>query len=267
MRIVKLLSHCARKATRLASKNAPTLLVTSGIVGMIGAIGLSARAGYISREKVAEVRKDVRYTSEDPRKEIVKSVVPLYLPVVIAAGGSIAAIVFGRKLDLKRQAALAAAYTTLSETMDIYQKKVIEHLEDGVEEHKKILGEIAEQDLVEKMPESYKDEHERGAQIVGKGDTLVYDRTTGRYFYSTVDIIREAESKITKMLLDGSVTVNDFYEMMGLPDYSYVGNAIGWDLDRCLPDIVFRSMLDEQNRPCLVLTYSTVVLHPEELKC
>lgn len=246
------------------TKNAPAILVGVGTASVIAGAVCACKASWKAKEVHSAMHMERGYVEPELKQEYLKRVAPSFIPVVILTGGGIACFMAARRLDLKKQMAMASAYSMLSETANLYQDKVIERL--GQEQHEEIMNEIAEQDLITKFPATY--EEESGVAIVapGKGDVLVFDKVTGRYFYSDLARLKDAEAEVTRRCLDEmSVTVNDFYEAMGLPDVSYVGNAIGWDAMKCPPDIFYRSMLDENNRPCLVLVYETTVVNPYEL--
>lgn len=265
MSLAKACAHSLRVLRRIADCAGPSVLFRCGVAGGVTACILSARAGWVARGRSDDVdREYMRASRRDIFLEKARRIVPVAAPAALTAAGSVAALVAGRHLDMGHQRTLAAAYTALSDTMAVYQRKVAERL--GEDEHRHILEDVAEDGVAKSMPASYEDEAASGIKPQGHGSTLCYDRVTGRYFYTEPERIREAEAEMARRCFDQlTVSVNDFYEELGVPDYSYVGSAIGWD-DRCLPDIVFRSMLDEDDRPCLVLMYSTVVLSPGDLR-
>lgn len=260
MNLANVISHGIRLARRQIVEHAPQALKIAGAAASVTSVVMLCKASYNYRGVRDRRRYSWAAATTEERKEIVTTIAKLYGPGIVVGIGGIACLLMSGRLTRKKQIALESAYVMLSESANTYQQKVIERL--GEDAHRDILQEMADEDR-HGLPE----EPPAGAYYAqGNGDTLVYDRVTGRMFWSSPQHIREAESTVVKRCADEMyVTLNTFYEELGLPDYSFVGDAIGWDLEKCPPDIVFRSML-EDDRPVLVLNYSTVVIHPNELK-
>ena len=56
------------------------------------------------------------------------------------------------------------------------------------------------------------------------------------------------------MLLDGYVSLNEFYEEIGIARTS-TGDRLGWNTDSDLIDLNFSSQLTEDGKPCLVIDF------------
>ena len=94
--------------------------------------------------------------------------------------------------------------------------------------------------------------------ITDKGDTLCYDYYTGRYFKSDIEKIKRAINELNrKMLLENYVSLNDFYEEIGLARTS-TGDRLGWNTDTGLLDLNFSSQLSEEGKPCLVIDFKVM---------
>lgn len=264
MNLINSIKHIPRVVVRTASKNAPAILTGVGIASVFGAVTLGCRASWKAHQVYTEMGMEKIYIAEEKRSEYLKRVAPAFAPVAVLSVGSIVCFVAAHKINVKKQTAMLTAYSALSETAQMYQDKVIERL--GDEKHEEIMQEIAKDELLGNFPSSYEEECFADEVIKGHGDVLCYDKVTGRYFYTTLAQLKEAQSIVMKMVANElSATVNDFYEALGIPDFSYIGNAIGWDMMRCQPDFFEGSMLDENKRPCMVLMYSTTVINPHEL--
>lgn len=266
--IGKGIRHVARTVGTAAMKHGPKVLMGAGVAGVVTSATMVAKAAWDIRGSYEAVKDKLKY-DEYTRNDFVKyAATKMAVPALIGIAG-VACFFGAQKIAAKKQLLLASAYSIASETLATYQDKVIDKL--GEETHRDILKDIAEEDLANEFPQDPTDECQEPT-VIGKttpadGDCLCYDRVTGRYFYSSKEKIREAEAAVVKKCANEMfVPVNDLYEELGLPDYSFIGNAIGWDATRCMPDIVFRSMLDENDTPCLVLIYSTIVIDSNELK-
>ena len=100
--------------------------------------------------------------------------------------------------------------------------------------------------------------------VTGKGKTLFFEPLSHRYFYSTIELIKRAENKLNKDIIcdpfDSVVTVNDFYEEIGIPTTA-TGDNLGWKLDIGLIDIYPSAQMAEEGsehegEPCIVLNYT-----------
>ena len=117
---------------------------------------------------------------------------------------------------------LAGAYKLSEEKLKTYEEKAKEILGD------KKADEVHDAVAKELTPDVPTDE----SLIVrtGKGIQLCYDMFSGRYFYSSVEAIRTAESTLNKALVSGDgVTLNELYYELGLPEIK-MGEAFGRQL-------------------------------------
>ena len=56
------------------------------------------------------------------------------------------------------------------------------------------------------------------------------------------------------MLLEGYISLNEFYYEIGLPGTT-IGDTIGWKVDDGFVEVYFSSQLTEDGTPCIVLNY------------
>ena len=232
-----------RKIAVSASKHMPEILMAAGAGTFAASLVMAAKAAPIveAHKDQSDILNDEAASKREKFVELAKVSVP-YIPTVLMASA-------------KRRVALATAYSLLSQTANRYQDQVIDKF--GEEVHNRIFSESAEED--DTIPNTEIDEY-------GSDTMLVYDRVTGRYFRSSPAKIREAESKINKYLIDEiRVPLNTFYEELDIEDMSIVGEMMGWDVETCKLDVIFKSKLTEDDQPCLVLVYRTVVINRRAL--
>lgn len=245
------------------SRNANPLLMVAGTVGFATTVAMTAKVSPKAKEHLSCIRNSE--PDYDPKEHVwdeVRLLAPYYGPVVGVGSISLGCFYGANFVQGRKNAMLAAAASVSERALISYQDKVIERF--GEEEHGKLLEGIADDILNEKTEQRpVLEESEEGlVRTEGDGEVLCYDRVTGRYFHSSPERIRAAENVVVKRCMDElTVSVNDFYEELGLSDTSVIGETIGWDATKVRPDIHFSAALDEDGRvPMLVLNYHTCVI-------
>ena len=254
----------AGKLGRAIGNNSPHILSALGVVSFVSAVVMTAKAA----PKAAPAWEDIRneYDSKvahgedsldalvDAAERTAKEVAPLYL----GAGGMVvlgtACVIAADRIHVKRQTTILAAYALSEKALDIYQEKVVERL--GQSKHEKVLDAVAEDGTPFGELDGIR------VDILDPEGVLVYDKVTGRYFKSSIEAVRAAEGAVSKKLIDETaLPLSAFYEELGIPDLSDLGDFLGWDIGRCKLDIHFTSMLDPHGVPCMVLNYRTCIVN------
>lgn len=241
------LSKFTKTAGEKMAKHSPEILVGAGIVGMVTTVVLAVKATPKAVILMEEKKKEEQVEKLTP-VETIKATWKCYIPTVAMGALSTACIVGASTVNMKRNAALATAYTSTAAALKEYQEKVIDTI--GEKKEKAIKDAIA-RDKIEKNPV-------RNNEIIytGKGETLCYDAHGGRYFKSDIDKIRKAVNELNRtMTYDHYVSLNDFYYELGLKTTTG-GEDLGWNLDNGLIEVHFSSQLTEDGDPCLVIDYS-----------
>lgn len=110
--------------------------------------------------------------------------------------------------NLRRNAALATAYTLSESTLKEYQEKVVETI--GEKKEQSIRDSVSKDKMV-KNPVREVILTESG------GNTICYDVLSGRYFKSDRDKITRVMNELNRQMRDEMyVTLNDFYYELGL---------------------------------------------------
>lgn len=256
------LNSFLKSAKTVFNKYSPDILTGIGLGGMVAttimavkatpkALSLIEQAGY---QKGADENPldDMEYTPLTKR-ETVKVAWKPYIPAAITGILSISCIIGARSMSIKRNAALATAYTLSETALREYTDKVIETV--GEKKEKEI------KDLLVKDKVSNNPMKSNEVIITDKGNTLCYDMLSGRYFKSDIDRIKKAINVLNhQMLRDGYVSLNDFYYEIGLNN-TKMGDDLGWNSDRGLIDLNFSSQLADDGSPCLVLDFSISPKH------
>lgn len=268
----KSLSDITKNIGFIVRKHSPEILTGMGIAGMITTTIVSVRATPKAiRLMDEEIRSRIRNNEEDENyninglikvpddkdgefghyrlsaKDTVKTVWFCYLPAAITGIVSISCLIGASSVNLKRNAALATAYSLSETALKEYGHKVIETI--GPKKAEMIRDSIVK-DKIDKDPVVKKE-----VIITDKGDTLCYDTFSGRYFKSDIDKIKKSVNELNRqMLTEMFISLNDFYYELGLSS-TKLGDQLGWNIDNGLIDISFSSQLANGETPCLALDY------------
>lgn len=236
-------------ATRFLTENASTVLTAGGVVGTVATAVLSARAGFKAAEKINDekTKRNDSPTSDLPdisKTDAIKLVWPHYIPPVITGSTTIAAIIMADRMSAKKAAALAAAYGVAQGQLDEYKAKMLEKL--GVQKTEKAQAEMAD--------ERMQDSKTSPSQVIIIGENvLCYDQPTDRYFQSSMEQIRTAESKANRDILEcGYYTATEFYNSLGLEGTTW-SNDVGWHNPFQLE---YSHVPAPDGRPCLAINFS-----------
>lgn len=245
------LSSIAKGVRTAMKKHSPEILTGIGIAGMITttimAVRATPKALILIKEKKEELEADTLNG-----KEIVKTAWSCYIPAAVVGSISVFCLIGASSTNLRRNAALATAYTLSESTLKEYQEKVVESI--GEKKERDIREQVAKEKMV-KNPV-------REVILTDKGgSTNCYDVLSGRYFKSDRDTITRAMNDLNRRMRDDMfVTLNDFYYELGL-DGTKMGDMLGWNIDKGYIDLAFSSHLDANGVPCLVLDYQVAPVY------
>lgn len=229
-------------------KRTPEILTGVGIAGMITTTFLAVKATPKAYLLVND-RKDELEVEKLPVTELVKTTWKCYIPAAVTCSVSVACLIGASSVNLKRNAALATAYKLSEAALSEYKDAVIETI--GEKKEKAVRDKVAEE-RIKKNPVSTNE-----IIVTGNGTTLCYDSLGNRYFQSNIQKIENAKNKLNeKMLNENYVSLNDFYDELGMGPIK-IGEDLGWNIftDRLI-DISFSAQLADDGTPCLVIDYS-----------
>lgn len=230
-------------------KHSPAILTGIGIAGMITTTVMAVRATPKALELIAEERGG---NSSDEEKtlrpiDVVKITWKCYIPSAVIGGVSVLCLVGASSVNIRRNAALAAAYTLSESALKEYQEKVVEAI--GEKKERAVRDEVAKEKL-HKTPII-----NREVIVTEKGNTLCFDVISGRYFKSDIEKLRKIENELNRQMRDEMfISLNDFYYEIGLSD-TKMGDELGWNINDGYIDLDFSSQLAEDGTPCLVIDY------------
>lgn len=242
------LSGVARSIQGYATKYSPELLTGVGIAGLLSTtvLAVSATPKAIRMIERAENEVDRDLT----KKEIVKVTWKCYIPAAVTGVASVACLLGASKVNIRRNAALATAYTLSETALTEYKNKVVETV--GEVKEKQVRDAVIKE-KIEKNPVQNNE-----VFVTSKGETLCYDNISGRYFKSDIDFINNVKNILNQRLMSEMyISLNEFYYELGLKPIQ-IGNELGWNMNDGIIDIYYSSQIAEDNRPCIVVDYSVV---------
>lgn len=233
-------------------KQSPILLTIAAVGGVVTTTILAIRAT-TKAEKLIEKKKVEENVSIDEHltiEETVKTVWKEYIPPVVSAGLTIAAIIGSSAINEKRKAALAGLYALSETALSEYQGKT-----------KDLLGEKKEAEIRDLVNgDRAKDEvvPPNHVEMLSSGKCWVKDVMSGQKFWSSVQDICRARDEINDGIISGDMcaSLNDFYEAIAADGLESVelGCEVGWKIGHlCKP--YFTSTLTSGGIPILVLDW------------
>lgn len=256
MKLTKL-KEAANVVTLFVSEHRTSLMVGGGIAGMviagITAVRVTPKASMLLEERRCSKHDAyLENTEANPQltiKDYIQVTWKYYLPPIALATVSAGAIIFAHKVDRKENAALAAAYAISESRLKEYSEKVLETV--GEKKEKEVRNAIDKDRVNNNQPVD--------SEIIstGQGDTLCMDAWNGRYFYSDIEVLRRAAVDLSRAVLnDETVTLNDFYDRIDLPQTKN-GDFFAWEIGNHheMIELSFSSQLDFKKRPVLVMDF------------
>lgn len=240
------LSKIAKDVRTAMKKHSPEILTGIGIAGMITTTVMAVRATPKALVLI-EDKKIENDTDKLTPVETIKATWSCYIPAAITGYISVFCLIGASSVNVRRNAALATAYTLSESALKDYQEKVIETV--GEKKEQSVRDSIAK-DRIEQNPVTSKE-----IIITEKGNTLCYDVISGRYFKSDIDKLKKVENELNRRMRDDMyISLNDFYYEIGLNPTS-IGDDLGWSIDHGYIDLSFSSQLADDGVPCLVIDY------------
>jgi hypothetical protein len=233
-------------------KNAPQILIYAGAIGAIGAAVMACKATLKvseiidrSQESIKIIRdtqddETAEYTQEDARKDLAivyvsrgLDLAKLYAPAVIVGGISIAAMIKSHKILSRRNAALAAAFTTASESFAKYRKAVVDRYGERVDHE---LRHNIKAEKVSVTDENGKTKKETvdviHENLYGCSDyARFFDESCDGWSndpeYNLMFLKAQQQHANDKLIAQGYLFLSDVYNMLGILE-SKASRVVGW---------------------------------------
>lgn len=232
----------ARRASKFAIDNSPTILTSIGVVGLGTTAYLAGKASF-EAARIIDLKEGVEGTHSDPKeraKDRIRLVWKLYIPAVTTGAATAACIIGANRVGVRRAASLAAVASLTERAFEEYKTKVIETI--GEKKEELVRAEII-QDRVNK---SWDDSIEVHGKQEGE---ICYDKYSDRYVWNTEEGLRAAANDLNRIVVtQGYATLADFYDIINMPAVSY-SHEIGWSSDGPLMEVRFSSVLTPGREP------------------
>ena len=258
--LVSKLSRSIHKVGFKFKKHSPEILVVTGIVGIVASTVMACKATTKVNDIVDEAKETVEkihdsvgkglhtsdgeeYTEEVAKKDMAIvyaqtgwKFVKLYAPSAILGIASIACMVGSNRILRKRNVALAAALTNVATSFNEYRERLIDKFGKGLdrelrfgikakEVEERVIDENGNETTVTKTVEVVDPNlaHSLYSVVFCEGNT----GWTRNAELNKVFLIQQQNQANDRLRLNGVLTLNEVYEMVGAPRTAY-GQIAGW---------------------------------------
>lgn len=195
---------------KFLKKNAPTILTIAGSIGVMGTSLLVAKE---TPKAIKIINQRKRKTRKD-KLHMALEIAKVYSPAIISGVSTIFCICSANILNERKQASLISAYTLLSNTYAEYQEEISSLLSS------KVNSDIKKQIV--------KGHIRRKKELINSDLQIFYDEFSGTEFESVLEDVISAQHELNSRLQKfGSVSVNEYYELLGIPELE-CGDILGW---------------------------------------
>lgn len=244
-------------------KHSPEILIVAGVVGTVASTVMACKATLKVNDIVDEAKETIdiiheavenhkhtsdgeEYTQEVANKDLTIvyaqtgwKLVKLYGPAVVLGVASIGCMVGSSHILRKRNVALASALTAVSTSFKEYRKRLVDRFGDiGNELDRELRFGIKKKEIEERSVD------EDGKETVTTKTVDVVDPNSVHDLYSIVwcegsegwtkspelnkfFLIQQQNAANDKLRLNGILTLNEVYDMLGAPRTKY-GQLAGW---------------------------------------
>lgn len=275
MKKMEMIANVVNKAGFQLKKHSPEILVVAGVIGTVASAVMACRA----TTKVGAILDETRdtldiihegmetgavngneYTPEDGKKDTTLVYVQagmkfakLYAPAVMLGTLSVASILASNNILRKRNVALGAAFTAVSNDFKSYRNRVIERFGEQVDRELKHNLKAMKFEITETDPETGKEKKvKKDGYMVDPSNVGGYARFFEQYTKdedgnSIVNPHWENNNEYNIMFINAQeryandllkakkrLFLNEVYEMLGLPR-TKAGQIVGWVYDPVNP--------------------------------
>lgn len=257
-----------KKAGKVAAENSPAILAALGVSGTLTTAYLSAKGAFKSSKDIEEASQE-KYkkfqqaqVAEDQAevdelnggalttREAFDLTWKNYIPAAASAALTISAIILAVRVQERRNAALASAYSVVEKSYAEYRAKNIE--KNGKNKDQAVKDAVA-QDNMDRIENTLSP-----IIITGKGDTSCVDGWSGRKFSSSRNIIDKAVNEFNRTLNNNDfASLSEFWALLGI-DPTSDSDYIGWNRESGLLELEWSAVVDKNDEPALYYTFKTM---------
>jgi hypothetical protein len=255
------ITKVAGRGGLILQKHSPEILLTVGVVGIIGSTIMACKATLKVEDVLDEHRKKglkigaarmkvekgelspEEYTEEDWRKDsaILKiqtgvNLAKLYAPAVTLSVASIACILGSHNIMQKRNVALVAAYKAVEQSFSDYRKRVVAEL--GDDKDRQFKYGITQETVTETEVDPETGKKKKVTSVTESMNPLDYSQYARIFDESNPEwskmpdynrMFLQQQQNYANDLLNsrGHVFLNEVYDMLGF-ERSQAGAVVGW---------------------------------------
>ena len=256
--LIAKVSRSLHKVGFKIKKHSPEILVVVGVAGIVTSTVMACKATTKVSEIVNETKETIDtihevletekenpegvYTQEDANKDLAivytqagVKFAKLYGPAVLVGVASIACMVGSNRILRKRNVALAAAFATVDKSFKEYRGRLIERF--GEDMDRELRFNIKAKEIEETVVDEEGNETvvTKTVQVADPNAYSMYsvvfcEGSTGwtkNPELNKLFLIQQQNHANDRLKLNGIVTLNEVYEMLGVPKTAY-GQIAGW---------------------------------------
>ena len=256
--LIAKVSRSLHKVGFKIKKHSPEILVTVGVVGIVTSTVMACKATTKVSEIVNETKETIDtihevletekenpegvYTQEDANKDLAivytqagVKFAKLYGPAVLVGVASIACMIGSNRILRKRNVALAAAFATVDKSFKEYRGRLIERF--GEDMDRELRFNIKAKEIEETVVDENGNETvvTKTVQVTDPNAYSMYsvvfcEGSTGwtkNPELNKLFLIQQQNHANDRLKLNHIVTLNEVYEMLGVPKTAY-GQIAGW---------------------------------------
>lgn len=258
MKKLQIVTRVFHKTLFQIRKHSPEILITAGVVGVVGGTVMACKATLKARDTIQEAKKDISeirektengctamgapYSEEEGRKELTSAyahaglqLAKIYTPSVVVITTALGCVVASNNMLRKRNVALAAAYATIDKSFKEYRSRVVDRFGEAVDRQLKydIQTKEVEETIVDENGKEKK--VKKTVEVSGKNPWSDYSRffDVGNPYweknaeYNRMFIRAQQQYANDKLRAQGFLFLNDVYESLGF-EKTIAGQMVGW---------------------------------------
>lgn len=241
----------------------------STILTILGGIGVIATAASAIRQtpKAMELIESTEQNKGEKLSisEKVITTLPTYIPTILIGTATLGCVFSANVLNKKKQATMASAYALLEQSYRNFKRETLKTC--GERTYNEINRKVAAEESSPVYPyvQGFFSDYSQYLDEDYSEPKLFYDANERRFFYIPFEQLLMAEYHINRIFTTrGYVTLNDFYEYLGLKKSDY-GAGVGWavsdEMEQYWIDFNHRKSTTNDGSPYYVIETSIVASH------
>lgn len=200
---------------RFLNKHCASILTCCASAGVIFTAVLVAK----ETPKALKLLEEEKDSSTVVNKVV--TVVSTYAPAIVMGSVTIACIFGANIMNKKQQALIVSVYCFANQTFKEYRQKLIE-----------LYGEEADEKIQDEMFAVRRAEYHQTHLDIPDTILEFYEPISKRYFQAYEREVMDAEYHLNRnYVLRGYISLNEYYEFLGLESEDENDDKIGWDIE------------------------------------